>query len=242
MDATEVDRLLIEIDENLCRLELSPAECAHHEAKRKELLELKCALQESPNRPVSASVVDSGASELGGSNCSTRLAGGPEPGLPAGLVGDVDARGQLKSPQQRPGYARSAAPLTGKSKVAVNRNVRRGQALGDSWREVVGTRLDRGIELDALTKLSPEIRADLIKRAKDGEKVSAKKVLASQSQTPSARNKTLALRAISALESCTREMDARDFAAALQDSTIPESIVALAQVLAYGRGNAPAAN
>ena len=40
--------------------------------------------------------------------------------------------------------------------------------------ELIGTSLDKGEELDALTKLSPEQQEHLIAKAKAGEKVSAK--------------------------------------------------------------------
>ena len=40
--------------------------------------------------------------------------------------------------------------------------------------DAIGTSLDKGDEVDALLKLPPDMRDALIKRAKDGEKVSAK--------------------------------------------------------------------
>jgi N6-adenosine-specific RNA methylase IME4 len=57
----------------------------------------------------------------------------------------------------------------------VRREVRRGEVLGsDVLSKVAGTSLDKGEELDAMMKLSPKRRDDLVKRAAAGEKVSAR--------------------------------------------------------------------
>lgn len=60
------------------------------------------------------------------------------------------------------------------SKRAVNQSIRRGSILGDDLKAVVGTSLDKGVELDALTRLEPAVRAVLIAWAAAGEKVSAR--------------------------------------------------------------------
>lgn len=54
----------------------------------------------------------------------------------------------------------------------VRRDVHRGEALGDAaLTKIAHTSLDKGEELDALTKLAPEARDSLIDRAAAGEKV-----------------------------------------------------------------------
>jgi hypothetical protein len=45
--------------------------------------------------------------------------------------------------------------------------------LGDDLNNIVGTSLDKGVELDALVKMAPSARREIIRRAKAGEKVSA---------------------------------------------------------------------
>lgn len=75
---------------------------------------------------------------------------------------------------QTKGFAASTAEVTGQSKRDINRSVTRGQALGPDALRVVGTSLDKGVELTALAKMQPEQRAPLIARAVAGEKVTAR--------------------------------------------------------------------
>jgi hypothetical protein len=71
-------------------------------------------------------------------------------------------------------FTTSAAVMTETSERTVRREVRRGEVLGDEvLSKVAGTSLDKGEELDTLTKLSPKKRNELIKRAA-GETVSAR--------------------------------------------------------------------
>ena len=72
-------------------------------------------------------------------------------------------------------FTKSTAEATGKSERAVQRDAQRGEAVGaDTLQRVVGTALDKGEEIDALVKLSPEKREQVIAKAEAGEKVSAK--------------------------------------------------------------------
>jgi N6-adenosine-specific RNA methylase IME4 len=72
-------------------------------------------------------------------------------------------------------FASEAAGKTGTTERTVQREVRRGEVLGNEvLSKVAGTSLDKGEELDAMMKLSPKKRDELVKRAAAGEKVSAK--------------------------------------------------------------------
>lgn len=90
------------------------------------------------------------------------------------------APAQSKSPMARPqikSFAAETAAITGESKSQINRHIARADALGDDLDRLVGTSLDKGVELDALIKLPEPERKELIERAVAGEKVSAKKCL-----------------------------------------------------------------
>jgi len=74
-----------------------------------------------------------------------------------------------------PRYDEAAAEASGQSAATVRRDVHRGEALGDDvLAKVARTSLDKGEELDALAKLPEEKRAEIVDRAANGEKVSAK--------------------------------------------------------------------
>lgn len=134
--ASEEDRELWEIDENLMRGELSPAEEAAHLSRRKELFLLMA--------------------DTGGKTFPTSLA---------------DGRGA--GPQHEKAFAADTASKTGETKRSINQKVARAEALGADIHEVTGTSLDKGTELDALAKMTPEARRPLIQEAKRGAPVSA---------------------------------------------------------------------
>lgn len=142
---------LIEIDENLCRSELTAAQRSKAVKRRKEIWE---ALH-----PVSPQRFDSVFDAL------------PEA---------KDQVGQLVPPVAKHGHAQAkafaadTASITGDSKRDVNRHISRAEALGDDLDKVTGTSLDKGVELDALKAMPPEQRAPLIERAMAGEKVTAR--------------------------------------------------------------------
>lgn len=138
VEGSSLESELIEIDENLCRAELSPAQRASSIKRRKQVWE---ALHP----------------ETAGTNCSTSLSDGRKAG-----------------PQHEQGFAAETAAVSGQSKQDVNRHIARAEALGDDIDEVVGTSLDKGVELDALKKLPEPERKELIERAKAGEQVSAR--------------------------------------------------------------------
>jgi ParB-like chromosome segregation protein Spo0J len=83
--------------------------------------------------------------------------------------------GDLNDPDR---FTETTSEATGRSERAVQRDARRGEVLGDdALAKVARTSLDKGEELDALVKLPPEQRQNLIDRAAKGEEVSAKSVL-----------------------------------------------------------------
>jgi len=129
-EGDELTAELAEIDENLQRAELTPAQRAAAIHRRKEIWETL-----NPEN---------------GANCPT--SGG---------------RGNK-------GFAGDTATKTGEDKRNINKAVKVAEALGPDIHEVVGTSLDKGVELDALKELPAEERRELIDRAKAGEQVSAR--------------------------------------------------------------------
>lgn len=132
-DVDDLHAELMEIDENLARAELSPAQEAAHILRRKEIW-AKINAEESETI------------------CSTL----PKTG-----------RGNKQ-------FAAEIAEVTGASKVDMNRKIRRARDLGQDIHRIVGTSLDKGVEMDALLKLPKPERAELIERAAAGEQVSAR--------------------------------------------------------------------
>lgn len=129
-DGDELQAELAEIDENLLRAELSPAQRAAAVSRRKEIWE--AIHPETARNP--------------------RSSGG---------------RGNI-------GFPEDTERSTGESKRRTQEHLSRAEALGPDLHAVVGTSLDKGVELDALKELSPEERRELIERAKAGEQVSAR--------------------------------------------------------------------
>ena len=128
---------LIEIDENLTRGELSPAERAIHIDKRKQIYE----------------------------RLHPETSHGGAPGKAGG--GKVAKEANFAS------FADDTAAKAGRSRRSVSLDATRAKKIPQIT-EVIGTSLDKGEELDALTKLSPERQEHLIAKAKAGEKVSAR--------------------------------------------------------------------
>ncbi|MGS1076669.1 ParB N-terminal domain-containing protein [Pseudoxanthomonas beigongshangi] len=132
-DGDELQAELAEIDENLLRAELSPAQRAAAVARRKEIWEVMHPTELSPESGINSR----------------------RPGRPAEFATDT-------------------AKATGENPKRTREHLARAEALGSDLHAVVGTSLDKGVELDALKELSPEERRELIERAKAGEQVSAR--------------------------------------------------------------------
>lgn len=81
--------------------------------------------------------------------------------------------GEAEKPAER--FSKATAEATGQSERSIQRSVSRVEAIGsDTLQRVIGTSLDKGEEIDALAKLSPAGREEVIAKAEAGGKVSAK--------------------------------------------------------------------
>ena len=82
--------------------------------------------------------------------------------------------GRKAGPQHAKTFAADTREKTGEDDRRTREHLARAEALGPDIHAVVGTSLDKGVELDALVKMKPEERRDLVRRAQAGEQVSAK--------------------------------------------------------------------
>ena len=79
-------------------------------------------------------------------------------------------RGAGQKPGPDIGSVRDQANKTGESKDKIQRSSKRFESLGSAILEsIIGTSLDKGAELDALTKLPEAVRHELAKRAAAGD-------------------------------------------------------------------------
>lgn len=160
---------LIEIDENLCRAELSASQRVAHVARRKQIWE---ALHPAP-AAVPAWEMEGGCSVSNGEahqHQTTFETGNGDSANSGATRASIPARGRGR-PQE---FAASTAAITGDSKSTINRQLAVANVLGDDLQKVEGTSLDKQVELQALAKLPDSERADLIERAAAGEQVSAR--------------------------------------------------------------------
>jgi len=165
--SAEEDNLkLVEIDENLIRNDLSPAERAIHIQARKDIYE-----RLYPETKQGANASD--AAKVRWKKEKAQNA--------AGDLIDTDAERKLCAPhapddlaEERPeAFTADTVKKTGRSKRSVETDSSRARSV-PALEKVVGTSLDKGEEIDALAKLSPEKQSELIERAASGQKVSAK--------------------------------------------------------------------
>lgn len=174
---------LVEIDENLCRAELTAAQRSAAIKRRKEIW---TALHPNTDQSLAS--------------------------IPCG-------RGQPE------GFAAETAKVSGQSKSSINQHVARAEALGDDLVGVVGTSLDKGVELDALAKLPEPERKELIDRAKAGEKVTAR------GEGDRERNIRLARQAVAELDRCAKYMDDEEFVEALDGIHVSLAARRIAEVI-----------
>lgn len=154
---------LIEIDENLCRAELTASQRAQAIKRRKQIWE---ALHPVEKRMRGSMVMESQFDrETGDATCASSLSDGRKAG-----------------PQHEKRFAADTASVSGESKSQINRHLARAEAIGEDLERVTGTSLDKGVELDALAKLPELERKELIDKAEAGEQVSARKASAAKQQ------------------------------------------------------------
>ena len=131
---------LMEIDENLCRAELTPAQRIHYTGRRADIwdaLNPRETKEEKKARREAETEVESSV-----------------PPQFEGMLGG--ARPQTKD------FAASTSDLTGQSKQAINRDKAIAKAIGDDIVKLTGTSLDSKVELKALASKPEEERAALI--------------------------------------------------------------------------------
>lgn len=100
---------------------------------------------------------------------------GPAKAVGARAANAVMGKGDA-SPNFSVAFTTDTAAATGKASSSIRLAAQRGRELGSDIHRIVGTSLDKGVEIDALVKLPKSERADLIRRAEAGEKVSARPV------------------------------------------------------------------
>lgn len=168
---------LIEIDENLCRSELTASQRTSYTKRRKQIWE---ALHPAETNQRFESVFDAIGVEA---EIQVRQAVAPE----------FIATGYKQPPKQTKGFAASTAALTGESVRSIQRSVARADALGDdTLTKITGTSLDSGTQMDALAKLPAPERAVLVERAAAGQQVSARPAKASGADLHRTGNSKLA--------------------------------------------------
>jgi ParB-like chromosome segregation protein Spo0J len=139
----KIDRELWEIDENLCRAELSPTEESEHLARREELWK---AMKERKLTDIPKIFDRRVSSEESGTDCSALVTTG---------------RGNEQ-------FAAETAAVTGQSKQDINRKTARAKAIApDIMEEIKGTSMDKGVELDALKGLTDDEQRQAVDRVKD---------------------------------------------------------------------------
>ena len=112
---------LIEIDENLCRSELTASQRSSFTKRRKEIWEALYPVAKEERQ---------------------RVADLPE--QVAQAAPPVAKHGRI----QEKAFAASTADITGESKAQINRHLARAEVLGEDLPRVQGTSLDKGVELD----------------------------------------------------------------------------------------------
>lgn len=168
LTALEVEE--IELRENLDRGDLSAAEQSIHFARLKEIAEQKNRLRS------------------GGKQGNQNAKKGEKKGETRNDGSQVEKN---RSRDSGSNTAKVVAKETGRAASTVERDAHRVKAIPEI-EKVVGTSLDKGVELDALAKMPKEKQAEIIDKAVAGEKVSAKTELKKQERAE--KEKTLAAR------------------------------------------------
>lgn len=62
-------------------------------------------------------------------------------------------------------FTADAAAKTGRAERTIRQDAARGEALGEALKDIAGTSLDKGVELDALAQMDPQDREEIVSRA-----------------------------------------------------------------------------
>lgn len=136
---------LAEIDENLCRVDLTPTQEAEHLAKRKAIWQAMKASQGKPDTMQTDAHEKDEANEVGADEAEINA---PH---------EADEESERSSPtledngRGHQGFATETADKTGKSKRTINQAIRRTNAICQRARDLIrATELDTGVFLDEL--------------------------------------------------------------------------------------------
>ena len=147
VEMNEWDRQLWEIDENLCRAELSPVQVAEHTAARKAAWEARRAAT-AVKQPALPLGPDENADPDGSTGSD-----GNDKGEGSGSTGATSP----PTSRFNKGFAADTAAKTGRSKASTNKALARAEKIAPDVRQAVaGTKLDTGASLDRLAKLTHE--------------------------------------------------------------------------------------
>lgn len=162
-DAGHLQTELIEIDENLCRAELSTSQRSLYTKRRKQIWEALHPVETKQKLEVESFVP-----------LQVSTHGGARPHNKGFSASTAEATGMTKQAINRQ-LARAEA------------------LGDDTLTKVTGTSLDSGVELDALAKMPEPARNDLVQRAFKGEQVSARaaSILQQHYMTPQSVNNYL---------------------------------------------------
>lgn len=92
-----------------------------------------------------------------------------------GAIG-ANARWHASANSANASFAADAAAKTGRAERTIRQDAARGAALGETLKDIAGTSLDKGVELDALAKMTERERLDIVSRVKSGERISARAI------------------------------------------------------------------
>lgn len=185
-DMAHLQTELIEIDENLCRAELSASQRRAFTKRREQIWE---ALHPPKVNQRFESVFDALGIEPPDEDAvpaPKKTSVAMESAINLKQVGQVVPPVAKHGHAQDKGFAAATAAATGQTKRTTNRALASANALGiDTLNKLTHTSLDSGVELDALAKLPAPERVVLVERAAAGEHVSARPAKPAQAE-PSA--------------------------------------------------------
>ncbi len=166
IEGDEIGAKIAEIDENLCRSDLSPAEEVAAIKRRKELIEAKERKVGVEKEIGTASAEHNGDLCRSASKRQQRRRAGEKTGHDPGSVRDVALK-------MRKTYAR------------VQQSLHFAKILGDTaLEEVIGTPLDTRRGLAALCRLTEEERAACLQKVRAGEKISIRAIGSRRASAP----------------------------------------------------------